>query len=162
MPRNFVTVIDKVTDQKIEKLKFEVSDFYTGEQELIKKFMVTSGQLFDLDAERKKAASFYAEVAKRTNSIDSSLDKHIAAELKRVLNKLEGIALKTNRAVKRKSEVELTRIKNIKQVFFPNGVPQERSENFSSLYISYGVALFDELKNAIDPFILDQKILVEK
>lgn len=162
MPRNFVTVIDKVTDQKIEKLKFNVSDFYIGEQELIKKFMITSGKLFDLEAERKTAESFYEEVIKRTTAIDSSLDKHIAAELKRVLNKLDSIALKTNRAVKRKSEVELNRIKNIKQVFFPNGVPQERSENFSSLYITYGVALFNELKNAIDPFILDQKILVEK
>ena len=161
MPRNFVQVIDKNTNHKIEQLNFSVTDFYGSEQELVKNFMISSGQVFDLKAEEAMVATFYSDIAEKIKPIDSTLEKHIAAERQRVLNKLDNIALKTNRALKRKAEVDLNRIKTIKQVLFPDGAPQERVENFSTLYLNHGKHFLEGIKKNILGFDLNQKILVE-
>lgn len=161
MPRNFLTVVDKATQHRIEKLKLSVTDFFDSEQKLIKKFMINSDQVVGLDAEKGKAELVYSELAKKVIAIDPTLEKHVAAELTRLLKKLDGVALKANRALRKKAETELNRITSIKQILFPNGIPQERSENFSALYLSYGPELFEEMKRSIQPFLLNQKILVE-
>lgn len=162
MPRNFLTVVDKATRQRIEKLKLSVTDFFDSEQRLIKQFMTNSDQMFDVDTEKGKTELVYSELVKKITAVDPTLEKHVDAELTRLLKKLDGVALKANRALRKKAETELNRIKSIKQILFPNGVPQERSENFSALYLSYGPALFEEIKRNIQPFVLDQKILVER
>lgn len=161
MPRNFLTVVDKTTRQRIEKLKLLVTDFFESEQRLIKKFMISSDQVFDLASEKEKTELIYSELIKKTTGVDPTLEKHVAAELTRLTKKLDGIALKANRALRKKADTELSRIKFIKQILFPNGIPQERSENFSALYLAYGPSIFEQIKGNIQPFTLDQKILVE-
>jgi uncharacterized protein YllA (UPF0747 family) len=77
------------------------------------------------------------------------------------LNRLGRIVTKTNKALKKSSETELNRIKIVKQWLFPNGSPQERFENFSSMYIKYGPAFFDIIKNETNVFLKTQKIIIE-
>lgn len=162
MPRNFVTVVDKPTLEKIKKLNFTASDFFRPEQELVKHYMNKSGQVVDLSKEKQAADDHYTALKKKAGAIDITLEKHIAAELARVQKKLDAIGEKANRALKRKAETELNRINSVKQTLFPGGVPQERHDNFSSFYLSYGPSFFETVKESIDPFGLTVKVLVEE
>lgn len=161
MPRNFVTVIDKATSSKINKLQLTVEDLYTSEQELIKQIQVKQHAVFDLNKEKENLSAEYARLLEKINSIEKTLSGSVSAELKRSLNGLDRISGKTNRAIRRKLETESRQIAEVKHRLFPDKVPQERVDNFSSLYLTFGKSFFDTLKNNLDPFEQAQIILTE-
>lgn len=161
MPRNFVTVVDKPTENKIEKLNFEIKDFFKPEQELIKELQVKKDSVFDLSSEKENISEFYSRILEKASANDKTLSGSVSAELKRVLNGFERITGKTNRAIRRKYETEINQLSAIKQRLFPKNIPQERYENFSSLYLSYGKDFFKEIKDKTDPFLLEQTVFTE-
>ena len=162
MPRNFVTVVDKTTENKIEKLQFKVKDIYKSEQQLIQDLQAARDSVFNLSSEKETIAHFYTKLLERVNAIDKTLAGSVSAELKRTLNGFERITGKTNRAIRRKYEIEINQLRAIKQKLFPKKIPQERYENFSSLYLSYGKSFLNALKENCDPFVLEQTIFLEK
>lgn len=162
MPRNFVTVIDKATSNKIEKLQLTAKDLYTSEQDLIKHIQIKQNAVFDLNKEKENLTAEYTKLLEKVSNIEKTLSGSVSAELKRSLNGLERITGKTNRAVRRKLETESRQIGEVKQRLFPNGAPQERVDNFSSFYLSFGKNFFDTLKKSLDPFEQMQIILTEE
>ncbi len=161
MPRNFNTMVDKQTASKIGKLNFSVKDFYKPEQALIKELQVKKDSVFDLSPEKESISEFYSKILQRASATDKTLSGSVSAELQRALNGFERIVGKTNRAIRRKYETEINQLSGIKQHLFPKNVPQERYENFSSFYLSYGKAFLDEIKEKTDPFLLEQSIFTE-
>lgn len=162
MPRNFVTIVDKGTGNKIQKLKLAPEEVYISSQDLIHTIQEKQNKVFDLDAEKEKTKERYAELLKKVSAIDSTLAGSVSAELQRSLNGLDRVTKKANRAVRRKLETEINQIASIKDNLFPKNVPQERYENFSSLYLSYGKAFFDLLKKELNPFALEQLLFTEE
>jgi bacillithiol synthase len=162
MPRNFVSVIDKPTKSKIDKLNFLETDFFKSEQELIKDFQIKSNNLFEVNLEKEKISTLYSELIEKVILVDKTLSGSVSGELQKTLNGLDLIAGKANKALKQKSETEINQIKSIKQRLFPNNLPQERYENFSSLYLKYGSGFLKEMKELIDPFSINQKIAIEE
>jgi len=162
MPRNFITVVDKVTETKIEKLNFSIGDFYKSEQDLIKELQVKKDSVFDLSPEKKSISDFYSKILEKASAIDKTLSGSVSAELKRTLNGFERIVGKTNRAIRRNYETEINQLSGIKQRLFPKNTPQERYENFSSLYLTYGKKILEEIKEKTDPFLLEQSIFIEE
>lgn len=161
MPRNFVTVIDKATSTKIEKLHLSAEELYSSEQDLIKHIQIKQNAVFDLNVEKEKLSAEYTKLLEKVSSIEKTLSGSVSAELKRSLNGLERITGKTNRAIRRKFETESRQIAEVKQHLFPSQVPQERVDNFSGLYLNFGKHLFDALKDKLDPFEQSQVILTE-
>ncbi len=162
LPRNFMLVVDKPTQQKMTRLGFTPSDLFRPEAELVKDYMKNSGQVFDLVTETAQAKQFYAALMARSAAADPTLEKHVAAELARVEKKLKGIGEKVNRALKRKADTELSRIRQIKEQLFPNGVPQERIENFAALWLNLGPEIFEILYRSIVPLDFSVKLLTEE
>jgi bacillithiol biosynthesis cysteine-adding enzyme BshC len=162
IPRNFVTVIEKSSLSKIAKLNFSEQDIFKPEQELIKELLAKTGSVFGTEQENKVLSAFYADLLGKTKSIDATLEGSVSAELKRTLNGMERITRKANKALRRKSETSINQIKSVKHQLFPNNVPQERYENFSSFYLSYGKTFFSELKDKTDPFLLKQFVFTEE
>jgi bacillithiol synthase len=161
MPRNFFSIVDRSVKQKIDQTKFTESDFFKSEQDLIKVYMQRNDLEFDLNEETEKMRTLYADILMRTEVIDKTISGNVNAEKQKSLNRLGRIVTKTNKALKKRSETELNRIKIVKQWLFPNGSPQERFENFSSMYIKHGPAFFDIIKNETDVFLQTQKIIIE-
>ncbi len=160
--RDFVTIIDKGTKNKIEKLSFEPKNFFASELELIKQFQIKSDAVFSVEQEKDFASNLYATLSEKITAIDKTLTGSVSAELQKTLNGLEMIAGKANKALKQKSETEINQIKTVKQKLFPDNVPQERFENFSSFFLKYGSYFISELKTKLNPFVLEQKVLVEE
>jgi uncharacterized protein YllA (UPF0747 family) len=74
------------------------------------------------------------------------------ASLAKIKHQLEVLEKKMIRAEKKKMQVQLARISNVKAALFPSNGLQERIENFVSYYLEYGPEYIDVLKEAMQPF----------
>jgi bacillithiol biosynthesis cysteine-adding enzyme BshC len=84
-------------------------------------------------------------------SIDATLGPATEATLTRMKAQLSNLEKKMLRAEKRKLEVQIGRIRKLKELLFPKGSLQERVENFLEYYALYGDAWLDTLLNGTDP-----------
>ena len=83
----------------------------------------------------------------------------VGAQEKKQLNGLDHLEKRLLRAQKRKLSEELERLTLLQDTLFPNGSLQERSQNFSELYIEYGTRLLDVLKQELDPLVDEFTVL---
>lgn len=161
MPRNFVTVIDASTKNKIDKLNFTPADFFKEAQELINAYQLKTNNVFALDKEKEELTKLYNGLIEKISGVDKTLNAAAMAELQKTINGVDLLIGKANKALKQRSETEINQITGVKQKLFPNAVPQERFENFSGFYLKYGVAFLSQLKENIHPFALDHKLFIE-
>ena len=161
IPRNFITIIDAGTKNKIEKLNFEPQDFFKEVLELINSYQLKTNNVFALDSEKEEVIKLYNLIIEKVSGVDKTLNAAALAEQQKTINGLDLLVGKANKALKQRSETEINQINGIKQKLFPNSVPQERYENFAGFYLKYGSQFFKELKENIKPFELDHKIFIE-
>lgn len=162
IPRNFITVIDAGIKNKIDKLNFKPEDFFNDAKELIDAYQLKTNNVFTLDKEKEKLTELYNGLIEKVSAVDKTLNAASMAELQKVLNGVEQLIGKANKALKQRSETEINQINGVKQKLFPNGTPQERSDNFAGFYLKYGKTFLSELKENIRPFEIDHKLFIEQ
>lgn len=149
MPRNFVTIIDKGTQSKLQKLNFSINDIFKDGDELVKQHIKTQHADVHLEKEKALLTEVFLSVLNVVSDIDKSLSGTVEAEKQKALNGLQNIEHKINRALKQKSETDINQIWSIKGKLYPNNTPQERWDNFSMYYTKYGKAFISELMNEL-------------
>lgn len=151
--RNSALVIDNNTSKKIEKLGFSVLDLFKNEDELIKQYIKEGSDiLLDLNKEEKIIEDVFNDIVLKAGKIDSSLQPMIKAELQKSLKAIQNIESRLIKSEKRKEEVAINQIKNIKEKLFPSSSLQERKENFIYLYLVLGKDFIDLLVLDLKPF----------
>lgn len=163
MPRQFVTVIDKNTQQKMTKFDLSLSDLFKDGEVLVKEFIKTQQSDINLNSTKEQLETIYQKLAETIAIIDKSLVGSTEAEKQKAINGLTAIEQKINRAFKQKAETEINQLWAIKEKLFPKGSPQERYDNFSMLYIKYGKTFISELmqKLTYDLNSFDYLVLTE-
>ncbi len=162
IPRNFITVIDAGTKNKIDKLNFTPADFFKDTKELIDAYQLKTNNVFALDKEKEELNKLYNTLIEKVSAVDKTLNGAAMAELQKAVNGVEQLIGKANKALKQRSETEINQINGVKQKLFPNGTPQERSDNFAGFYLKYGKAFLSGLKENIRPFEIDHKLFIEQ
>ena len=144
MPRNFVMLMDKGTQGKLQKLNLGAEDTFKDGEELIKQFIKSHNDI-NLEDTKAQLAAIYANVLETVSSVDKTLAGTAEAEKQKAVNGIANIEQKINRALKQKSENDVNQIWAMKGKLFPNNVPQERYDNFSMYYVKYGKDFIKEL-----------------
>ncbi|MBI2722292.1 MAG: bacillithiol biosynthesis cysteine-adding enzyme BshC [Bacteroidetes bacterium] len=162
IPRAFITLIEKNIKTKIDKLRFTIEDVFKEEQELITLFQVKSNTLFTLNNEKEEMERLFTEITGKINLVDKTLVNNVAAEKQKSINSLDNLVNKANRAIKQKSETEINQVKTIKEKLFPNKIPQERFDNFSTFYIKWGKSFVKTLKEYINVLKKEHLALIEE
>ena len=72
------------------------------------------------------------------------------------LKNIEGRLIKSE---KKREAVSVNQIQNIKEKLFPNASLQERHDNITSLLLSLGIGMIDELVDQLDPLSKEFTIL---
>lgn len=162
MPRAFVTLIEKATQNKIDKLKLHHSDLYKTETDLINHFQHINNAVVNFDEQKNELESVYSKLLSTISIIDKSLEGTVKSELQKALSGINNLTAKVNKALKIKSEVEINQIKTIKSKLFPSNLPQERVANFSEFYISFSSNFIDELKSNLNLLDFKSCILIEE
>lgn len=152
MPRNFVMLLDKGTQNKLQKLNLSIDDTFKDGEELVKQFIKTQHNDINLEDAKKQLAEIFTSIATTVTAIDKTLVGSTEAEKQKAINGVSTIEQKINRALKQKSETDVNQIWSIKEKLFPKNTPQERYDNFSMYYTKYGKTF---VPNIVDTLTYD-------
>ena len=101
----------------------------------------------------------FNEIAEKVSAVDITLKSSVEAELQKTLNALKNMETKILRSEKQKQETSINQIKKLKEKFLPEGILQERYENFSPYYLKAGQSFIENLKVQFDPFNFEMMII---
>ncbi|CAN5204818.1 bacillithiol biosynthesis cysteine-adding enzyme BshC [soil metagenome] len=135
LPRNFAMIVDIPTGRKISKTGLGIENFFEKKNYLYNHW-VTKNSSHDLSLGTAISAleQLLAEVYERSVKVDATLGRMTKAETKRMKDGLEKIEKKMLRAEKRIQTDKLRQLDAIKDLLFPNGSLQERTDNFLNFY----------------------------
>ena len=149
MPRNFVMLLDKGTQNKIQKLNLTIEDVFKDGEDLVKQFIKTQHDDINLEDVKTQLSKIYSYIIETVSTIDKSLIGSTEAEKQKAINGISAIEQKINKAFKQKSETDVNQIWAVKEKLFPKNTPQERYDNFSMYYQKFGKEFIYELSNQL-------------
>lgn len=159
MPRSFGVVVDHTVQRKLEKTGLDLIQFFEDKNYLYNHWMLkNSKNNLTVGAERITIREIYEQLKQRAESIDKTLGPFTGAEGTRVMNGLEKIERKLMRAEKRLHADRLRQIDAVKDALFPNGVLQERADNFLNFFQQDSQFIRKILKY-FDPFDYEFNVL---
>lgn len=147
LPRNFVLYVEKALQQRIEKLNLAVNDFF-GDKNKLAKEVALKQQPLDLTAEVEVLKNAFEKIKETLGKADKTLEAATEAELQKNLKSLEALEQKAVRAIKQKNEQSVNQVEVIYGRMFPDGLPQERVENFMRFYLG-NPNFIEDTKNQI-------------
>jgi len=157
--RNSVLLIDKGSEKRLSKLEIKSTELFKPTDELINNYLKKGASIIlELKEEEKTVEAVFEDMAKKAGSIDPSLEPMVKAELQKSLKSLKNIENRLIKAEKKKEEVAVNQIKNLKEKLFPNSSLQERNDNIISLLLFYGEDVIAELINQLHP--LDKEFVI--
>jgi bacillithiol biosynthesis cysteine-adding enzyme BshC len=139
--RNSFLLMKKEQEERMEKLGFTESDLFQDELALLNTLVKReSDHQLSLEKELQQAKDYYAQLRTVSDEVDKTLSEHITALEKQALKKLTALEKKILRAERNKYDIQKQQISKLKQDLFPGNSLQERLDNFSLYYSSYGKA----------------------
>ena len=130
-PRSFILLSDSSAQKKMDKLGISVKTLFGEIEELVKSFVSErAGADLNFDSEKSELKKVYDTVISKSETADPTLKKSAEAELQKALNSLDALLGKMLRAEKQKQETDISQLRKLHSVFFPNGVLMERYSNF--------------------------------
>ena len=138
--------------ERLHGLGLAVEDLF-GERHAVERRLAEQDAPFAtrLDAERAALRAVFHGLADRTRAAGPSFERSAASAEQRALHGLDRMEQRLVRAAKLRSEAQLRRYQAVREAVFPGGVLQERREGFLTLLADHGLALIDQLVEALDP-----------
>jgi bacillithiol synthase len=160
MPRNFAAVVDEPTKKKFEKTGLELKDFFEEKNYLFNHWISkNSSSTLSLGKEISEAEGVFKRVKEQASKIDVTLNMHAEAQTLRMIQSLQVIERKMVRAEKRKHAEKLKQIEAVKDFLFPDGSPQERTDNFLNFY-QQDPRFIEKLIQYFDPLDFNFSVLM--
>ena len=139
--RNSFLLIKKEQSEKLLQLGFTHTDFFKNAFYLLNQLVKRESEnQLSLSKEIEQAHSYYSGLKKITGAVDITLTEHVASLEKRAIIKLSELEKKMLRAERNKYGTRQKQIEKLKKDLFPNNSLQERVDNFSLNYATYGTA----------------------
>lgn len=137
--RNSFLLMNQSQADKVTKLGFTDADLFHDELTLLNTLVKReSDHQLNLSNELQQAKDYYAHLRTVTDAVDKTLSEHLIALEKQALKKLTELEKKLLRAERFKYDTQKQQIAKLKHDLFPNNSLQERADNFSLYYSSYG------------------------
>ncbi len=115
--------------------------------------------LLDLSTAYKRIHTAFDDLKSRMNDIDESLLYANEAARVDALKPLQRLEKKLRRSIKKKESIKNRQLREIYADFFPQSNLQERYSNFLQFYERRGPQLFEDLKEAFEPFKPEMAII---
>lgn len=159
LPRNSALIADEHLDYKIFRLNLTFKSLFKDAELLKKEYVrIHSKHRLNLNDEWLEMEQIFEKIKDRAAKIDPTLKPSAEAIKTRLKGALNNLEKKFVKADKNNFDTAILQIDQLHALTFPNGILQERIENFGMLYIKYGDQLFKELYKHFNP--LDQKFTI--
>ncbi len=160
--RDSFLLIDRITAGSINKTGLGITDFLQEESRLIATWLRRfKSKELDYEEQREILEQTYDLLASRMEATDSTLRATVMAEKQKALNGLKHLEEKHRKALRKKEETTLNRIKKIHHLLMPFGQLQERTLGLLWLTECFGRDFIDQLIEQSDVFKPELKILIQ-
>lgn len=137
MPRNFMMLIGKNQQNRMQKLGFSPDQVFLPLQSLKNAYVKQHGQVWEgLETETDIMNRAFEQIIHKVQTVDPTLKAFAEAEKQRLEKSLEAISKKTNKAEEQKHETAIKQMTNLLDSLFPNGNLQEREDNFLNFHLN--------------------------
>lgn len=144
--RNSFLIVNKDMSQLMSKLSIDGPALFEDENSLLSAIVLkNSAQRLSLTEEKQSLFSLYEKTEQSAGAVDATLINHVKALYARASSGIEGLEKKLLRSEKRKYEEQKRQLHKLKSSLFPNGVLQERIENFLPYYARSGGVFIDRI-----------------
>lgn len=159
--RDMAMIINKSNQKRMEEWQLNNEAIFAHKDELIKKIVDQNTQIdLTLKKEKIEIEEVYNSLIKKAVKVDKNLEKSVLAEMQKTINSFSNLESKLIRAEKKNQEQTVLQIESFKNKLFPNGVLQERYENFLPYYTKHKEAFFEQLLQHFN--LLDYKMHIIK
>ncbi len=159
--RNSALLIDKRSANNLIKLGFNLEDIFLSTDELQKIWIEKNSSFrLSLKDETRAIQAIFDQIKLNAFKIDKTLESSADSAKTKTIRLLDHFEKKLFRAEKRKHDVSLKQIENVKNRLFPNGVLQERVVNIAPMYVNYGEDFLSSLIENFDPLGGDFTVLL--
>lgn len=160
MPRNFAMVIPRHVRDKWIRTGLSINDLFLDKHVVANK-AVKQQALHDihLNGQKEEIMTLFEQIKMQAASIDPTLTAHVEAQQTMTQKKLEAIERKFIKAEKRHQADRLRQIESVLDYLFPNGNPQERTDNFLNFY-QVNTDFIDQLIMHFDAFDYRYNVLI--
>jgi bacillithiol synthase len=162
MPRNFALYINNATKKRMEKLGMTNASLWLDEQDLKKDYVANNTEnQFEISSEMAEIGQKFDAILKKALPIDKTLEGVVLAEKQKALNAIESLEKRIIKAEERTFETAINQLIGVKNKLFPNGSPQERSDNFLNFYLN-NPQFIDQLYDHFDPLDFKFNVIIEE
>lgn len=159
--RNSALLVDKRSGENLSRLGFKLEDLFLPTQELQKIWIQRNSDAeLNLTDEKRAIQAVFDQIKLNTFKIDKTLENTVESAKTRTNHLLDHLENKLFKAEKRKHEVALKQIENVKNRLFPNGTLQERIFNIAPMYVNYGDDFLSSLIENFNPLGGDFTVLL--
>ncbi len=161
MPRNFAMYINSATKKRMAKLGMSTAELWNDEQEIKKNYIAKNSEIsFDLADEKAEIAAVFEKILQKAIAIDKSMEGAVLAEKQKTINAVESQEKRVKKVEERIHETGIGQLIALKSKLFPNGGPQERSDNFLNFYLN-NPEFINQLFDVFDPLDFRFNLLEE-
>lgn len=157
--RDSALLINQKQTQKIEKLGLKYNGLF-GNREVLRKSVINIADA-SLNTEQEKIAVIFQSVISKMSSVDATLENTARADEQRISQMLSNLEKKMIKALKTKEEVKVQQIDKLMDELFPEGILQERHDNFFQYVFEFGDELLDYLMANFAPLKNEFHILTK-
>lgn len=161
MPRNFALYVPRVSARRVHKLGLTPEELFKDDLTLKREFVDHhTRHSLSFDNENKLVNKGLDALLHKAMMVDPTLEKAVLAETKRFANAVVRLQKKMRRAEERNQETGLRQLMAVKDELFPNGGPQERTENYLTFALN-DASFLSKMQAAFDPFDFRMYICLE-
>jgi len=144
--RNSAVWLNEKQTKVFRQLNISNEQLFLSEGVLMKEWVKANSAIdLELVGQKQTQVEFYKALEKLAGSVDSSLEKHVKALATKQLKAIDQLSEKLIRAERRKATTAQQRISFLKDTLFYNNGLQERSLNFSEIYLFQGKGMIGDL-----------------
>ncbi len=160
LPRNSVLIKSNKQTEKLKKLDISSSDLFLERNTFINKRVRKISNIdIDFSEQINHLEQQFKDLYKLAEQTDKSFLGAVKAQEVKQIKGLQKLEKRLLKAQKRKLKDQIERSTDLQEQLFPNQGLQERSLNFSELYLEYGHDLVPVLLNSLEPLKLEFTVL---
>lgn len=150
--RNSVLIISEKQSKKLQKLNISDAQLFLDKNSFINsKIREISNIDIDFSKQKKYLQEQFQDMYKIAEQTDKTFLGAVKAQEVKQLQGLDRLEKRLLKAQKNKLSDEVRRLVSLQNELFPNGNLQERTDNFSNLYVQYGPLFIERLLKELDP-----------
>ena len=156
--RKSIFWLGKGVQKKMKKFGIKAEDLFRPVDDVVREYVAEKEDTTPFDEKIQTLRNEYESLMSLCNEYEDEMKWPIVNLAKQHLKDLEKLQKDTRKLIKQRNEKDIQQIHKVFDALFPEGISQERYENFIPYYTRFGQEFFDRVIRDSNP--LEQEMVI--